>query len=112
MTNFRAMKTEEFKDAVYYRVACSCGSDEHDVTLELEKDSVFEDLTLTFYKKIYYTSHWKPNFFSRLWIRIKGVIKLLFTGYIELESDFILQGEEHIDSFIKALEEGKHLIKK
>ena len=31
------MKTNEFDDAVYYRVACECGSDEHDVTIEFEK---------------------------------------------------------------------------
>jgi len=31
MTTFRVMKTNKFEDSVYYRVACSCNSEEHDV---------------------------------------------------------------------------------
>lgn len=36
---------------------------------------------------------------------------MLFKGYIEVEESFILRGEEHIDSFIEALEEGKQYLK-
>ena len=52
------------------------------------------------------------NWFKRIWKRIKCSIKVLFTGYVELEESFIIQGEEQINDFIKALEEGRaHIMK-
>jgi len=37
---------------------------------------------------------------------------MLFKGYVEIEESFLLRGEEHIDSFIEALKEGKEYVKK
>ena len=63
---------------------------------------------LNFYKDLYWSSHWGDEiFFKRRWKRIKGAFRILFIGYIEVEECFILQGDEHINSFIKALEEGR-----
>jgi hypothetical protein len=114
VTNFRVMKTNEFEDAVYYRVACSCGSDDHDLTIEFERDPELPDmLFLNFYKDLAWSSYWgDSNFFNRIWKRFKASLRIFFVGYIEVEESFIIQGEEHIDSFIKALEEGKQFIKK
>lgn len=39
--------------------------------------------------------------------RFKKCIRLLFTGYLEMETDFILTDKEHISNFISALEEGQ-----
>jgi len=114
MSNFRVMKTSEFNDAVFYRAACSCGSDDHDLAIEFERDPKIPDMIfLNFYKDLAWSSYWgDTNFFSRMWRRLKTSLRILFMGYIEVEESFILQGEEHIDSFIKALEEGKQFIKK
>ena len=114
MISSKVMKTNEFDDAVYYRVACECGSDEHDVTIEFEKLPDIDDMIfLNFYKKIYWSSNWKSNdnWLRNIWFRIKGSLKILFLGYLELEGDFIIKGEEHIDSFTEALKEGKSYIK-
>ena len=35
---------------------------------------------------------------------------MLFTGYVEVEESFILDGDTHVDSFIQALQEGKQKI--
>lgn len=113
MENFRVMKTNEYENSVFYRVACSCGSDEHDLTIEFEKDSKCPDMIfLNFYKDLAWSSYWgDSNFFGRIWRRLKTSLRIFFIGYIEVEESFILQGEEHINSFIKALEEGKKHIK-
>jgi len=107
------MKTNEFDDAVYYRAACACGADEHDVTIELEKDNRTSMIYLNFFKKIAWCSHWDPNlnWLQKLWKRVSASFKMLFTGYVELEETFILN-EESIEPFIKALIEGEEYIKK
>ena len=107
------MKVNEFDNSVIYRAACSCGSDEHDVTIELERDEEIPSMIfLNFYKKIGWCSHWgNLNWFKRVWKRIKCSILMLFTGYVELEESFILS-DDNIDLFIAALIEGKEILKK
>ena len=115
MISQKVMKTHEFNDSIYYRAACSCGSDEHDVTIEFEKDEGIPSMIfLNFHKKIAWCSHWGDNLniFERAWKRIKCSFLMLFTGYVELEESFILQEEENIDGFIEALIEGKESIKR
>lgn len=114
MTSYRTMKTNEFKDAIFYRVACDCGSDEHDLHFEFENDpEIPQMIFLNFYKKLLWSSYWGDNdkWYKNFWLRIKGATKMIFTGYVEVEESFILRGEKHIDSFIEALEEGKQYIK-
>lgn len=113
MGNFRVMKTNEYENSIFYRVACSCGSDDHDLTIEFERDPKIPDMIfINFYKDLAWSSYWgDSNFFGRMWRRFKTSLRIFFIGYIEVEESFILQGEEHIDSFIRALEEGKEYIK-
>ena len=113
MENFRVMKTDEYEDSIFYRVACSCGSDGHDLTIGFERDPNMPDMIfINFYKDLAWSSYWgDSNFFTRIWRRFKTSLRIFFIGYIEVEESFILQGEKHIDSFIKALEEGKDFIK-
>ncbi len=108
------MKTDEFKNSIFYRAACSCGSHEHDVSIEFEIDEDIPTmLILNFHKKIAWCSHWgNVKWYDSIWKRIKSSVTMLFTGYIELEESFIIQGEDDIDSFIVALVEGKSYIKK
>jgi len=105
------MKTFEFDDAIYYRVACSCGADEHDVTIEFEKDDEIPSMIfLNFHKNLGWCPAWENlNIFQRGWKRITGAIKMLFTGYIEVNESFILS-EDNIEPFIEALKEGKEYI--
>ncbi len=48
----------------------------------------------------------KGNMFSRAWLRVKYAIRLLFTGNIHMESDFLFRGAEHIEDYIMALQQG------
>ena len=114
MISNKVMKTEEFEDSIYYRIACSCGSDDHDMTIEFEHDKKFPSmLFVNMYKKLAWSSYWGMDntWYKNIWKRITGAAKMLFKGYIEVEESFILKGEDHVDSFIKALEEGKVYIK-
>jgi hypothetical protein len=113
MISKNVMKTNEFKDSIYYRAACSCGSNEHDVTIEFEKDEDIPSMIfLNFHKNIAWCSHWgNLNWFERAWERIKCSLVMLFTGYVELQETFILS-EDNIQPFIKALMEGNHYIRK
>ena len=87
--------------------------DNHDCTIVMERynDGHPMDISLTFYKRISWADYYgKDNFLSRWIKRIQCSLKMLFTGYIELEEEFLIEDEEHIDSFIKALQEGKQML--
>jgi len=113
MIQKNVMKTNEFKDSIYYRAACSCGSKEDDVTIEFERDEEIPSMIfLNFYKNIGWCSHWGTlNWFERVWKRIKCSMVMLFTGYVELEESFILS-KDNIEPFIKALIEGEEYLKR
>lgn len=114
MISNRIMKIDEFKNSVIYRASCSCSDPDCDLTLELEIDEELEDMMiLNLYKKLRWSSYWhNDKWYINLFNRIKVSLKLLFTGYIEVEESFIFQGKSQIDSFIKALDEGKEKLSK
>lgn len=112
MISKNVMKTHEFKDSIFYKMECACGSSKDIVTIEFEKYESHSDMILlNFYKYISWRSYRHINIFYNFWERIKCAIKVLFTGYVELEGSFLIQGEESINSIIEALEEGKEYVK-
>lgn len=113
MIEKNVMKVAEYKDSITFRIACDCGDSEHDVTIDFEKDEELPEMYfMTIYKTMAWSCYWgNHNWFYAQWKKLKAIFKLLFTGYIELGDDFIIRGEEHINSFIKALEEGKKHMK-
>lgn len=104
--SYRVMKTHEFKNSVYYRIACDCTDEEHDLTLELDWDDGI--LTLHFFGNLE-VSKWGAyyNWFERQWWKIKKTFDLWFNGYFEVNYEMMILDEEHLDSFIEALQEGK-----
>ena len=140
-TKKRVMVVNQYKDAITYRVACACGSPEHDVYVSFEFDKDLPDMmSLEFYKDVYYFDYYRKDvlwfdefkkiakksgkesiiylldntivcFFKNLWYRLKKATRLVFTGYLKMNEDFILQSEEHVNNFIEILEEGKTFIK-
>jgi hypothetical protein len=109
MITNNVMKIDEFPDAVYYRTACSCGDPECDMTLELEYDEEFNDVSLHVYKTLSWNVYWgNGNWFSRFRKRLTGAAKMLCTGRIEVSGDLLIQNKEHLKSFIDALQEGIH----
>jgi hypothetical protein len=106
------MKTLEWEKGkcIMYRIACDCNDPEHDMTIDFEWDEGI--LELFFYKTIYWKHYYASYpWYDKLWKRISASFKLLLGGYIEMQGDFLIMKEEHIDSFIEALEEGKGKIK-
>jgi len=111
-----------YEKSVWYRLSCDCMDDEHNtvIALSLEDNGILE---LAFYKKMsidlhYYGISYKNTILERvkgnfdvIVDRIKKSFKLLFTGTLEIQSDVVLYGEEHVDSLIECLYEGKEHIR-
>ena len=113
--NLRTMKLDEIGDSVYYRIACQCGNQDCDLTLEMEYDKDFDAINVRMYKKLHASTHWGEgwtyfDFIRVLWNKIKMSSIVITKGYIEVVEETMIQGEEHIDSFIEALQQGKKFI--
>ena len=128
----------EFEESIMYRCECSCGDNEHTVTLDFEIDKRFGSGSLNFYKDISFSHHYiyrdvlwfdkileQKNIIAALlyylkntiiypirvfWCRLKNASRLLFTGYLKMESDFLIDEGEHLDNFILALQEGRDML--
>lgn len=109
MISKNVMKTDEYSGTVMYKFNCGCNDDDHITTIEFDYHKDSNDIDITFYKKMSWDSYWNlDNWYERLWSRIKVASKILFTGWIEVDTDVIIKDEEHITSFIEALQEGKN----
>jgi hypothetical protein len=109
--SYRVMKTHDSGKAVYYSVACDCLDNDHQLDLEIEVDD-FPIMTLHFYGKMDLPVYWGcTNIASMAWVRVKTAFKILLTGWVDIQNEFILREEAHIDSFIAALEEGKKRVR-
>ena len=102
----------QFDKCLYYNIECDCGNKSCGTTMTVECDTEFGLIELHFYKDVQF-DHWvysEPgiiNYFKRLAYRWKKIIKLIFTGTISLESDFVLIDIDHINNFIEAMQEGR-----
>jgi hypothetical protein len=105
------MKTHEFPDAVFYRIACDCGDPSCDICIELEKDEDMPYVDLNIYKTLYYIADNYSPFYKVLWRKIKAICSILFIGHIKIEEVFLMR-ESQINGFIQALEEGREHIQK
>ena len=112
-TSYRAMKTYESEDMILYQLACDCLSKECNLIIEMRRDKQFAGMIfLDLYGSIKWCSHWSDDWWIRFKKRICASLRMLFIGYIEMEETFIIHGEEHIDSFITALQEAKEKMNK
>lgn len=111
-TSYRVLKMKEFGGdipTVYYKLDCSCGCDNHLLTFSIEHD--MNTITLIMEKRLEFVVLDGKHFISSIFKRIKAACRVLFFGHLELEGTTILNDEEHIQSFINALEEGKVYVK-
>lgn len=110
---------------VWLRTTCSCMSDNHPLTVEIECDKENNDLTLYF--KCLASEYSAPrehmdkddystlremyvdfyNLCHRMWWRVKSAIYVLINGYIEVEEAFIFRSKDHVDGFINAIIQGR-----
>lgn len=112
--SYRVMKTHEFNDSIFYRVACDCTESEHDVRLELEIDNVGKlgILTMRLMANFAWASYYADTWYGRFWERIVTSIKMLIMGKVEVFHEILFLQENHINAFIAAIEEGKQKMKK
>jgi len=95
----------DWKDTAYYRTSCDCGSNEHMLTVWMDKEDDWP--TLTMYFQVYGPTPYRPDkWWQRIWQRIVGAVTILFKGKIYYEEAFIFRGKDHVRDFIKALEVG------
>ena len=82
MISNRVLKQDQYGDAVWYRVACDCGSQDCDLSLELEYDKELGMIFLSMYKDLHWSSHWvsrdEPGWWWRSkWLRLKTAFRIL-----------------------------------
>ncbi len=108
--SYRIMKLHEYKDCVFYRAACMCGSEDCDLTLELEYDKELNCIILHMYKTMSWNEGWELGFFKRFWLRLKSAFRIIFKGYIEVDGDLIIENKRQILEFTSALNSGIKMI--
>lgn len=106
----KLMKINEYDDALYYRVACDCASEEHDMSIWAESIG-----TVGYYEirmsSTMCANAYRSRFSSR-WLRwldgpvnrVAIALRVLFTGRVELSQEFIL-GKENVRGLRVALQD-------
>ena len=97
------------KDYISFKSECRCM--DHDLRVTFEK-GVLNHVSLTFEDKIYIIEQYNISFLKRLWSRIKIVFKILFKGYCEFDYQFIFKDKNHVDEFMKYMNDSYDEIKK
>lgn len=110
-----ALRDEFFNDsdsAVYYTLLCDCGSTECDTCLELLYDYDFGEIELRINANRF-LSHPSPmGFFERQIKKIRAAFKILFFGRLKAPCEVLIKGDQHLDDFIQALQEGREKLNK
>ena len=112
-TSVGVSKIKEWKGtSVWYKVNCACGGGDCDSMIDLSFDKDFGHVDVEFYKTIMWADYYQKDWFwQRWWLRVKMATQILFKGYTELEGSFMIEGMDHLSSFITALEEGREKMK-
>jgi hypothetical protein len=101
--------------SVMYRAACDCTGKDCDITIDLEYDKDLSIIELTFYKDTHFYDRIQDPDTSidkirNILYKLKKAMRLILTGNLEVESSFIFQGEDQVNSFIDALTEGRDYV--
>ena len=84
----------EYPDTIIYKTTCDCGSGNHSLEFEITNE---KDIGLAF---LIYTNlagqAWDYGWNSP-WENFKKRIKFLFTGYLEISTEFIFRNEDHVN---------------
>jgi len=97
-----------------YQLLCNCSDPRHNWTVDIELNKEW-GVQLTIYGDMYYYPNYSygkflcdlRNRITNYWRRLGAVIRLLFTGYLEMNTDLMIIDEKHLNSFIGILEEGR-----
>jgi hypothetical protein len=110
---YRITVIDEGKDCILYRATCCCLSTDHSIDIEIEYDKDCDMVFLNMYQDLNcYTHTYVPidarfKWLRELWIRLTYATRLLWTGRIKINADFIFNDEKQIDDFLAALQAGR-----
>ena len=109
------MKLGQYSTGTLLRVACTCGDESHDHTIDVEKDcdsvvvSIYTRQTSKFWESVIENRYdinnralelaqWKwADIVNGLWHRVKQTYQLWVKGYIEFESSLILTEQQALN---------------
>ena len=108
MKNKSNIETErDDEDFIMFKTTCDCSSNDHSVGVIVEtlgKDDKRPLVSLYF--KCGRRDHYiNTNIFQRIFRRISDSLKILFTGYLDLDEEFIFRDTKHLRDFRNTLEE-------
>ena len=103
----------DYEDFVEFRTTCQCCSDNHELTVivedwnEKDKSSPPRPMVSFCFTCGRYENSIDDNFFKRLINRFKDALKIIFTGELHLDGDFIFRDDEtnHLKDFRNTLDE-------
>ena len=81
------MKTHDWGSSKVYRIACNCGSEDHDHNMWVEADD--HDITVTIYTTTK-TNWWSKTRWYHIWT-------LLTKGYIDTESTVCMSRQQSLN---------------
>lgn len=87
------MRTNDWGDTKVYRIACDCGSNEHNHDLWVEADD--SNVTVTAFTTVK-SKWWQLNRWQQIWT-------LLTKGYVEYEASLIMNQQQALN-YAKTLE--------
>ena len=96
--NYKIMKHADY----YYIVGCACCSDDCNLHFIVDNEGLSIFGTLSAFNH-YYDSNFFVNFWRNTKWKIKSICSILFNGYIEADTELIINDENHIDNIINAL---------
>lgn len=108
--NIERCDFENYPDFIIYRTTCNCLG--HSLDLMFEYDKEVDSYILSIGSEAYLLDYSHHGFLKKIWSRIKIAVKILVTGYAEVQSDFIFRNENHIRELLTELQKGLEEIKK
>ena len=113
-----------FEDSIWYKLSCDCMDDRHNTIISFSVREGIEDMIeFEIFQNLEINSHyfgvgekykWYEKiigYYDVIKYRVQKSIRLLFTGELQIDSHVLLYGEEHIDSMIECLYEGKEFVR-
>ena len=104
----------DFGSSVFFRASCGCMSNHHDHLIIVEHDTDIDTTCIRICANVSYCD-WRAedkNLFVRVWSRIRNAVKVLCTGYLKMESDFIIQTPEQGRNYANAILEAMNAVEK
>ncbi len=98
------MKNEN--EYIVFSTSCLCGTPDHVLQIWIEYDKKFDDISMNLYANTCWSDYNRTkSFIGRIWRRITCVLRMLFTGRIEVEHNFMFRNKEQLEAFNKGIME-------